>query len=153
MDVYNQFANFYSVIFLLSDPSVFVPQIYRTLQLRYHHFKKNQVLFRFLVKMSAVQLFSGADFYSIGIYRHFVWGESRSLFWLLCFRKRFPEKCNGSTRLHCQQPFWARENYSEELKHPPRICFLVFYRNLLIQQVFPVFFLLSGLHFGGNRVN
>ena len=64
MDVYNQFANFYSVIFLLSDPSVFVPQIYRTLQIRYHHFKKNQVLFRFLVKMSAVRLFFGADFIS-----------------------------------------------------------------------------------------
>ena len=62
MDVYNQFANFYSVIFLLSDPSVFVPQIYRTLQIRYHHFKKNQVLFRFLVKMSAVRLFFGAVF-------------------------------------------------------------------------------------------
>ena len=62
MDVYNQFANFYSVIFLLSDPSVFVPQIYRTLQIRYHTLKKNQVLFRFLVKMSAVRLFSGAVF-------------------------------------------------------------------------------------------
>ena len=64
MDVYNQFANFYSVIFLLSDPSVFVPQIYGTLQIRYHHFKKNQVLFRFLVKMSAVRLFFGAIFIS-----------------------------------------------------------------------------------------
>ena len=62
MDVYNQFANFYSVIFLLSDPSVFIPQIYRTLQIRYHHFKKNQVLFRFLVKMSVIRLFFGADF-------------------------------------------------------------------------------------------
>ena len=119
MDVYDQFANFYSVIFLLSDPSVFVPQIYGTLQIRYHHFKKNQVLFRFLVKMSAVRLFSGADFYSIGIYRQLLWGESRTLFGFLCVQRCFPKKRHSSAKSHCQQPFWAWENYSEELKHPP----------------------------------
>ena len=69
--------------------------------------------------MSAVQLFSGADFYSIGIYRHLLWGESRTLFWFLCVKRCFPKKRHSSARSHCQQPFWACENYSEELKHPP----------------------------------
>ena len=94
MDVYDQFANFYSVIFLLSDPSVFVPQIYGTLQIRYHHFKKNQVLFRFLVKMSAVRLFSGADFYSIGIYRHLLSAQNHSLLLLLPLSEMFSQELN-----------------------------------------------------------
>ena len=94
MDVYNQFANFYSVTFLLSDPSIFVPQIYRTLQIRYHHFKKNQVLFRFLVKMSAVRLFSGADFCSIGIYRHLLSAQKLSLLLLLPLSEMFSQELN-----------------------------------------------------------
>ena len=97
MDVYNQFANFYSVIFLLSDPSVFVPQIYRTLQIRYHTLKKNQVLFRFLVKMSAVRLFSGADFYSIGIYRHLLSAQKLSLLLFSPHQRYFLKNCIEQT--------------------------------------------------------
>ena len=66
-----------------------------------------------------MRLFSGASFISIGIYRHFVWGESRSLSLFLCFRRCFPKKRYSSAKLHCQQLFWAWENYSEELKQPP----------------------------------
>ena len=69
--------------------------------------------------MSAVWLFSGGAFYSCGINRYFIWGENRSLFGFLCVQRYFPKKRHSSAKLHCQQPFWAWENYSEEFKQPP----------------------------------
>ena len=99
MDVYNQFANFYSVIFLLSDPSIFVPQIYGTLQIRYHHFKKNQVLFRFLVKMSAVRLFSGAAFISAEFTDIYFAGKAVLCFYFYASRDDFLKKLTGQRQL------------------------------------------------------
>ena len=75
-------------------------------------------------------------FYSIGIYRHFVWGGNCSLFWFLCFRRCFPRKRHSSANLHCQQPFWAWENYYEELKHPPPFFLLVYAQKFAFERFF-----------------
>ena len=76
-------------------------------------------------KKSRIQIIAGGatvfrgGFYFIGIYRHLLWGGSRSLFGFLCVQRCFPEKRHSSARSHCQQPFWAWETISEELKYPP----------------------------------
>ena len=68
--------------------------------------------------VGGVIIFRGG-FCFCGKFRHSIWDKSRSLFWFLCYQRCFLKNTKCSARLHCQQPIWAWENYSEELKHPP----------------------------------